>query len=431
MQQSHTKAKDNLETIISLVDSYLNNNQKEKFLLSLKDNKTYSFILNKNRIGDISNLDLINGVTKSNYDDITYYHDEKSIGNNLLNLNGSIYIMDASSSIISYYLKDLIPSNCVICDLCSAPGGKSISLSLQRSDFLFLCNDISFNRVVEMNKNFSRLGLTNMISASTYPSKIESLGEVFDLVILDAPCSGSGMIRKDRKMINDYSNSKVENNIKVQKELLSSANKILKSGGIISYSTCSLNINENEKQIEEFILNNDYEVIDIEVNKDIIKGSVGYHLIPGIFNGEGIYFCFLRKKGGNKKELTKAKLNNVEGISSFTYKNKEYAISTMYKEFLDLNLFSPGIKIYDESEYSKYKYNFEFLYLIKDKYKKIEIDLSDSKKYFNGEKLKTNLDIKDDYYFLEYNLLPIGLGNKKGNMIQNLLPKRLKSNCQL
>ena len=430
MQQLHTKD-NNLKLITDLVNPYLNDYQKEKFLLSLKDNKTYSFILNRQKIGDLSNLNLINGCIKSNYDNITYYHNEKGIGNNLLNSTGSIYIMDASSSLISYYLKDLIQGESLVCDLCSAPGGKSISLALEKDNLSFLCNDISFSRVVEMNKNFSRLGLDNMITISNYPNKISNLKEVFDLVILDAPCSGTGMIRKDKKMISDYSIKKVDTCIKTQHELLSVADKILKKGGILSYSTCSLNIEEDELQIERFLSKHNYEIIEIPQKENIIKGSVGYHLIPGLFEGEGIYFCFLRKKEGNINELTRVKLSNIEGISTFTYKNKEYAIKEMYKEFLDLNIYSPGIKVFDDSPYSKYKYSFEFTHLIKDNYKKININITDAKKYFNGEKLNTELNIPDGYYFLKYNHLPIGLGIKKGNIIQNLLPKRLRLNCQL
>ena len=430
MQQQHTKD-NNLKLITDLVNPYLNDSQKEKFLLSLKDNKTYSFILNKQKIGDLSNLNIINGCTKSKYDNITYYHNEKGIGNNILNATGSIYIMDASSSLISYYLKDLIQEESLVCDLCSAPGGKSISLALEKDNLFFLCNDISFSRVIEMNKNFSRLGLDNMITNSDYPNKLTNLKEVFDLVILDAPCSGTGMIRKDKKMISDYSIKKVDTCIKTQKELLSVADKILKKGGIISYSTCSLNIEEDELQIEKFLLEHNYEVIEISQKENIIKGRIGYHLIPGLFEGEGIYFCFLRKKEGDINKLNKVKLNNIEGRTTFKFKDKEYATTTMYKEFLDLNISSPGIKVYDDSPYSKYKYSFEFTHLIKDNYKKINIDINDAKKYFNGEKLNTKLNIPDGYYFLECNSLPIGLGIKKGNIIQNLLPKRLRLNCQL
>lgn len=426
-----TLSKSKIEEIADLTSPYLPSSLKEKFLSSLEDNKTYSFIINKKRINSLSNLNLISSAKKSKYDEITYYHNEVAIGNNLLNLTGSIYIMDASSSLISYYLKDLVPIKGNVCDLCSAPGGKSISLSLQREDLSFLCNDISFSRVLEMNKNFSRLGLTNMISSSTNQNKISNLEGCFDLVILDAPCSGSGMIRKNKKMINDYSQKKVEINKIVQKDLLSVANKILKKGGILSYSTCSLNIEENEKQIEEFLLSHNYEIISLDINKDIIKGSLGYHLLPGIFPGEGIYFCLLKKKEGKINNLTKIKLTQFEGINSVPFKNNYYATNNFYKEFLSLNIYSPGIKILDENEYAKYKYNHEFTLLIKDKYPKLDISFEDAKKYYCGEKLSTNINTLDDLYFLEYNKLPLGLGNKKGNNIQNLLPKRLKLNCQL
>ncbi len=425
--QHNNSLEDNLKIITDLVDSYLNKNQKEKFLLSVNDNKTHSFIINKSHLVKNENLNIIQGLRKSPLDEITYYHDEQGLGNSIFNKSGAIYMMDASSSIISYYLKDYVKENGLVLDLCAAPGGKSISLSLQRDDLFFLCNDISFSRVIEMKKNFNRLGLKNMISISSKVKEIEKLNSIFDLVILDAPCSGSGMIRKDKKMIKDYSSRKVETNVLIQKELLSCANKLLKNNGLLLYSTCSFNVKENEEQIEEFISKYNYEVIDIKVDESIIKGKHGYHLIPGIFDGEGIYFCLLRKKEASPSiPLTSIRLTEVEGISSFQYKNNYYVVSRMYKELLSLPLLSIGIKVLDDDTYNKHKYTHEFNTYIRDKYPSINISLEDATKYFNGEKLSTNLNLKDGYYFLNYNEIPISLSNKIGNKLQNLLPKRLR-----
>lgn len=426
-QKSTTHHNDAFDKITSLVDPYLNSNQKKQFLLSLNDNKTYSFIVNKSRIVNLDSLNLIPSNHKSKIDEITYYHNEIALGNNLLNKTGAIYMIDASSSIIAYYLKDLVINSGLVLDLCAAPGGKSISLSLYRNDLLFLCNDVSFSRAVEMNKNFNRLGLKNMISLSTRVKEIEKLDSIFDLIILDAPCSGSGMIRKEKKMINDYSYNKVNNNVLIQEELLSSADKLLKNNGLLLYSTCSFNVKENEEQIQKFISKHNYEIVKLNVDSSIIQTNYGYHLIPGIFQGEGIFFCLLRKKEKtNSPSLTNLKLNKIDDIETITYKNKSYAITRLYKEFLSLPLFSLGIKVFDDDKYSKTKYTHEFNILIKDKYQKISLPLNDAIKYLNGEKLSFNSSLKDGIYFLEYNQIPLGLGNKKGNNIQNLLPKRLK-----
>ena len=87
--------------------------------------------MNKNICKDVNLFKFIKRFKKNNIDDLVYYHDEKRIGNNIYNLLGSFYIMDSSSCFLSYYLKDLVKENGIVFDMCSAPGGKSISLSIR------------------------------------------------------------------------------------------------------------------------------------------------------------------------------------------------------------------------------------------------------------------------------------------------------------
>ena len=297
------------EQIISLLSQYCSKNEIEQFTLALNKAPLSAFILNKNKISNDEIEKLLPMVKKDDEDNLVYRYskDELKIGKSILNFAGALYPMDASSSYISLKLKDIVKDKPLVADLCAAPGGKSIAFSIRRSDALILANDISYQRALEITKNVDRLGLSNIMSMSIDPMKLD-LGPIFDLIILDVPCSGSGMIRKEEKMMDDWSFDKVEHLLPIQENLLEKAYSLLKKDGIIAYSTCSLSIDENENQIKKIIAkHNDLEEIKVDVLDSVVKGEYGYHLLPGVYNGEGIYFCFLKKMTGSNYECKEIK----------------------------------------------------------------------------------------------------------------------------
>lgn len=374
------------------------------------------------------------GLRHDEEDDLLYRFDKETcpIGKSLFHFAGGCYLLDPSSATISFYLKDLLPKNFVSLDLCGAPGGKTISLAFRRKDGFFLCNDLSYQRANETRKNFERLGLINAVSLSMDPSEL-SLESSIDCVILDVPCSGSGMIRKEEKMKEDWSEEKVRRLLPIQSSLLEKAYFLLKKEGILAYSTCSLSIEEDECQIKDFLIRHpDMEIIPVNNKKGMIegKGGIGVHMIPGLYDGEGIYFCLIRKKAGkciSLSPLVSKEKPLYDGTISFTYKKNTYVVSKMWKEFTTLPFVAPGLKVKDDSSHPKCEFD-HALSKVDDRHPKIELDEKEAISYAQGNEAHTTSKEKDGLCILTYRGLVLGWGKKVGSRIKNYLPKGLREN---
>lgn len=414
----------------SLLFPYCNNSQIELFKSNLNTKPLSGLILNKKKLSKEKLIAQFPFLIEDKNDNLIYQYDsEKQISKSLLNFTGCFYLLDISSAIISYYTEKYIPKNSLVLDMASAPGGKSISLSFRRNDLLFVSNDISIKRQFETNKNINRLGLDNILTISIDPLKLND-NKIFDAIILDTPCSGSGMIRKDIDIKNDYSTRKVENLLPIQKGLLNKADKLLKDGGYIIYSTCSLSISEDENQIELFLNEHDYEEIDLNIkDKTIIRGinNHGYHLIPSIYKGEGIFFTLLKKKGNNTINHKEMNIyNEKEDLNIFKYKNNNYVVSKMYEEISSFNFLMPGLKIFNDEEYKKCAFDYAYSKVNKT-IKKIELSKEEAIKLISFYEIK--IDTKnEDLVIFTYLNNPICFGKIIDNKVKNYLPKGLKSN---
>lgn len=406
--------------------SYCDDNQKKQFTSGLNNRPVSSLLLNESALSSSALEEAFPELRKDKDDPILYRFDksEDQMGKSLLHFAGGFYILDPSSAKISYHLQELLPKNFIAIDLCAAPGGKTIALDLRRNDGLFLANDISYERALEINKNCQRLALRNVISMSMDPVDIP-LSSCFDLTILDAPCSGSGMIRKEIKMRNDFSLEKVERLLPIQKSLLDKAYELTKKGGIIAYSTCSLSTQEDEDQVQSFLnRHDDVEIINID-DSAYINTKYGHHMIPGLYDGEGIFFVLLRKTGGDTNKFTPYKEvnNRVSSLVKFDYHNTSYLVSEMKQEFLSLPLLSPGLKMYDNSEHPKCQFDHAYA-KVADDLQSLELNKQDALQYVQGFEIKTTLP--DGLVILKYLNMPLGLGKVNQGKIKNYLPKGLR-----
>lgn len=415
-----------------LVDEYLNEEQLKNFNSSINNVPLSSFILNKNVISRDELIKKYDFLIEDKVDDFIYQFDSKyRLSKSLDNFLGSFYLMDKSSSIISYYVQKYIPSNSLVLDMCSAPGGKSISFSLRRKDLLLISNDISYTRELETIKNAERLGLTNMMMMSLDPLKIKD-EKIYDFIILDVPCSGSGMLRKEEKMKKDFSLDKVERLLPVQKSLLDKSSHLLKEGGYLLYSTCSLSTKEDELQVESFLKENeDFEEIDLNiVDENIITGlnKHGYHLVPGIYEGEGIYFTLLKRKGDSTSSHKEIKYFKDE-LDYHLIKNNNniYAVSKLYEEVSNYNFISLGIKMNNTEEFKKCDFNHAFSKIDRN-HRHIEIGKEEALRYVSGQEISIQDDSNNEIIILTYNKIALGYGKIQNRKIKNYLPKGLKEN---
>ena len=242
-----------------------------------------------------------------------YYSEGESFGKLPAYHAGLYYIQEPSAMMPAQALCPQ-PGEKVL-DLCAAPGGKTTALGCRmQNKGLIVANDISPKRVKALVKNVELMGLTNTFIVNESPERLQQIyPEFFDRILLDVPCSGEGMFRKDREAAQSWSRYKSDECTTIQREIVKSAYEMLKPGGTMVYSTCTFNPRENEENIEFFIKNYDLIVDKLEPiggfepsrrewtqSKDPSL-SGGLRLWPHKAEGEGHFVCRLIKKG-NKKD---------------------------------------------------------------------------------------------------------------------------------
>lgn len=220
---------------------------------------------------------------------------------------GCYYVQEASSMFVSYILKELKLRERDIraLDLCAAPGGKSTLINDQISpNSLLVSNEIIKSRSIILQENLMRWGYPNVVVTNNDPTAFRRLPGFFDLLVVDAPCSGSGMFRKDEDSIDAWSEANVKLCSERQQRILSEVISCLSSHGYLLYSTCSYSSEENEDildwLIEEYNLDSIEVPIDqswgIEVTKSERAKATGYRFYPHKTKGEGFFIGILQVK---------------------------------------------------------------------------------------------------------------------------------------
>ena len=211
---------------------------------------------------------------------------------------GLYYVQEASSMFLSQAVKQHFPKAHSVLDLCAAPGGKSTLLSqyLPESSLL-VCNEIIRSRAFILAENIIKWGNPNVIVANNEPKDFAQLSGFFDAIVIDAPCSGEGMFRKDTGAIQEWSEYNVTLCAARQREILTSVWDALKTDGVLVYSTCTFNREENEENVRWLCdeLGADLLTMDLNGNNDITATDFGYRFYPHKTKGEGFFLSVLRK----------------------------------------------------------------------------------------------------------------------------------------
>lgn len=218
---------------------------------------------------------------------------------------GCYYVQEASSMFLSHIIAVLgLDSKAVrALDCCAAPGGKSTLLNARLSkDSLLVANEIIKNRAIVLKENHVRWGTANVVVSHNDPSAFKRLPGFFDLLLVDAPCSGSGMFRKDEQSIDKWSEAAVKLCVERQQRILSQVLESLASDGYLLYSTCSYSQEENEDMVDWLMSTYDLESVRIpveaqwhikETQSDKHQGY-GYRFYPHLTKGEGFFISVLR-----------------------------------------------------------------------------------------------------------------------------------------
>lgn len=221
---------------------------------------------------------------------------------------GCYYPQEASSMFLGEVFRQVSKdqSNIKILDLCGAPGGKTTLLSsLLKGNGLIVSNEVIRSRASVLAENVTKWGTGNTIVTNNDPSAFARLEGYFDIIVVDAPCSGEGMFR-DEIARKEWSEANAAMCSDRQRRILMDVWPALKKGGILIYSTCTFNPVENEVNIKWLTENTDSESIKIETDlKSGIKeisynGITGYGFYPGNIKGDGFFLSVVRKKGESK-----------------------------------------------------------------------------------------------------------------------------------
>ncbi len=219
-----------------------------------------------------------------------YVEDEKP-GKTVYHAAGAYYVQEPSAMCAAPLL-EVKPGERVL-DLCSAPGGKGTQLAQEmHGEGIIVLNEINFSRAKILMQNVERLGVQNAVVTCASPSKLsKNFRGYFDKILVDAPCSGEGMFKKEPNAIPEWSEENVTACAVRQREILLCAAEMLKSGGRLVYSTCTFSREEDEQTIEDFLKKRrDFTLIKQE------------KLYPHRVEGEGHFAALMEKSSGNESE---------------------------------------------------------------------------------------------------------------------------------
>lgn len=343
-----------------------------------------------------------------------FYPDDVRPGLSPYHDAGIFYIQEPSAMAVAE-AAGISPDD-VVLDLCAAPGGKSTRAAEIAK--MLVCNEIIPSRAKILSSNIERMGIGNAIVCSAAPDRIaDAFCAYFDVVIVDAPCSGEGMMRKDETAIREWSVENVNTCIQRQKEILRYADRCVKDGGKLVYSTCTFEPEENEIQIVHFLEEHPEYTLLVEKT-----------FYPHIDRGEGQFYAVLKKGAGEpvcsredlpalirqaEKTLLSAGIHILRsGIMAgehMTDKKKRDIYIPSHAEVMASDFESTPFE--NAADLSGEQQALSFL-------KGNQLSLCEE-----SIRLKNDKDCFLGVYFDGY---PLGLGKKTGGSLKNHLPKGLR-----
>ncbi len=370
---------------------------------------------------------------------------------------GGYYVQDASSMFIKHIIKNIKPEYPVrVLDLCAAPGGKSTLLAscLDENDLL-VANEVIKSRAQILKENLQKWGFPNVIVTSSDPSQYTDLEDFFDIILVDAPCSGEGLFRKDKDAMNEWSLDNINLCSQRQQRIIADIWPSLANNGFLIYSTCTFNDIENEGNLKWITENNEATPIQIpiepswNITETHINEGFGYKFLPHKVSGEGFFVAVFQKNDGDDYALPK-KIKNpqfdfvpkkqqtdltpllIDG-ASFEFFNAHDGIYAIKQELYPyLNALAkhayvilPGIEIGELTPKGiKPGHGLALsTALNKNAFQKLELTYSQAISYLKKEEFNIESSENKSWILLTYKDLPIGFGKIIGNRFNNYYPK--------
>lgn len=369
---------------------------------------------------------------------------------------GAYYVQEAGSMFLHHVMQQILPQHEVrILDLCAAPGGKStlMALSLRENDLL-IANEVSRPRCSVLRENIIRHGDPKIIVSNNEASDFSSFNGFFDIILIDAPCSGEGMFRKDENALEEWSVDNVKQCAVRQKNIIGEILPALRDGGILIYSTCTYNAEENEKQLEycvqEFSLEN--VAMDVPEEWNILRtktsGIDAYRFLPHRTKAEGFFLSVMRKPGNEPHlHLPREKSSSTkkaEELKSWLRPEWEYALyMENEKAFIHANARETAfLKKHLRFALEKYplaeKKGKDWIpapeavfsaAFHSENFQQLELEKEEALRYLKTEDISTKGEI--GWNLITYQQLPLGWIKQLPNRSNNYYPKEWKIRMQL
>lgn len=304
-------------------------NETESFLSALSGDASVSFRLNPAKAVR-NHMEPVIPLNRVPWSQWGFYPEERpAFTFDPLFHAGCYYVQEASSMFVEHVVKECVTEPAVCLDLCAAPGGKSISLlSALPEESLLVSNELIRQRARVLSETISKFGHPNVVVTNNKTKDFSAFPHLFDLVLVDAPCSGEGMFRKDETAVEEWSTQNVEMCAVRQRDILNDVWPALKPGGLLIYSTCTYNTSENEENAIWIARELGAEFVKVEIDSSWgISSSfdnrlTGYRFFPHKSRGEGLFITVLRKAEAGVGETT-------AGEKRARNKNKKNPLSFM------------------------------------------------------------------------------------------------------
>ncbi len=362
---------------------------------------------------------------------------------------GLYYPMEGSSMFLKHALSSIsLDEDALILDLCAAPGGKTLILKDYFPHNVLVSNEIDGKRAHVLKENAVRWGTDEHLVINSYAERLQRSDLLFDLILVDAPCSGEGLFRKDEKSREEWTLDRAAGCAVRQVDILDHTLDLLSSGGYLIYSTCTYNPDENINQIKRLINEGYFECIEIDIPDDWgidrmeSDGAVGYQFWPHHIKGEGFFISIIRNKGHKEKQelprtkrLNSAKINSLQGVDLkdktvvdqngqlFAFTEREWTIynallnsGKVVKKGLYLGEFK-GKDFIPSHDLACHPAIDTFT-------PTLELDSEQALFYLKGNALAVQAE--KGVIKLTFQGISIGFGKSNGQRINNLIPKHLR-----
>ena len=413
----------------------------EDFCESLTKPSQKSLYVNENKISVEKFKEIIDfKIEQIPYEKAGFYIDDEKRGRHPLHHAGAFYLQEPSAmfTVNAHNFK----GDEKVMDMCAAPGGKTIQIANRIPNGVLVSNEYVTSRSQILFSNVERMGLKNVIITNEKPENLaKAYVNTFDVCLVDAPCSGEGMFRKGDDVISHWNESLPQMCAERQKEILLSADKVLKQNGVLIYSTCTYSIEENEEIVNWLINELGYQIVNI--NADLPRGidmPEAVRLYPHKVKGEGQFVAVLIKKTENNAintnilRLNRCKMAEkflfsatVKELEVFEYNNRSYLVPDVSMLKKGINYVSLGVVV-GENLKSRFEPHHNLFTALSGDFKlKLNFDYNSKEiqSYLKGETLET--DLPDGYGVIKASNCAVGGFKISQGKFKNLYPKGLRN----